>query len=66
MSADLLAEAAYTSGPKAGATAAGDGREKLKVTIPTKGIRANGFEEFEGKTFGIVAFQSVTVFVKKG
>ena len=61
---DLLAEASYTSGAKSGATAT-DGREKVKVRIPTKGIDQSGFEEFEGKTFSIFAFQSVSVFVKK-
>ncbi len=61
---DLLAEASYTSGPTTGATAA-DGREKVKVKIPTKGIDQSGFEEFEGKTFSIFAFQAVSVFVKK-
>ncbi len=62
---DLLGEASYTSGAKSGTTAA-DGREKIKITIPKKGISRAGFEEFEGKTFSIAAFQSVTVFVKKG
>lgn len=62
---DLLAEAGYTSGPSNGATRPGDGRETIKVKIPAKGIRAQGFEEFEGKTFSIQAFQSVTVFVKR-
>ncbi len=61
---DLLGEASYPSGPTSGSTAL-DGREKAKVTIPTKGIRARGFEQFEGKTFSIVAFQSVSVFIKK-
>lgn len=62
---DLLAEASYTSGATSGATAV-DGREKIKVRIPTKGIDQSGFEEFEGKTFSIFAFQAITVFVKKG
>jgi hypothetical protein len=61
---DLLAEASYPSGPTAGTTIA-VGREQLKVTIPTKGIRVRGFEKFEGRSFSILAFQSVTVFVKK-
>jgi len=65
VSSDLLAEAGYTSGASAGATAGGDGRETIKVTIPAKGIRAQGFEEFEGKTFSIIGFQAVTVFVKR-
>lgn len=62
---DLLAEAGYTSGPSAGSTATGDGRETIKVKIPAKGIRARGFEKYEGKTFSILDFQSVTVFVKR-
>ena len=62
---DLLAEASYTSGPTSGTTAV-DGREKIKVRIPTKGINRAGFEQFEGKTFTMFAFQAVTVFVKKG
>lgn len=62
---DLLAEASYTSGPTSGSTAA-DGRETIKVRIPTKGIDQSGFEQFEGKTFSIVGFQAVSVFVKKG
>ena len=63
---DLLAEASYTSGPTKGATAI-DGREKIKVRIPAKGIGRTGYEEFEGKTFSMFAFQAITVFVvKKG
>jgi len=62
---DLLAEASYTSGPTQGTTAL-NGRETIKVRIPTKGIDQAGFEEFEGKTFTMFAFQAVTVFVKKG
>jgi hypothetical protein len=62
---DLLAEASYTSGPVTGSTAV-SGRETIKVRIPTKGIDQSGFEEFEGKTFSMFAFQAVTVFVKKG
>lgn len=61
---DLLGEASYTSGPTAGSTSP-TGRESIKVTIPRKGIRKAGFEKYEGKTFSIVAFQSVSVFVKK-
>lgn len=60
---DLLAEASYTSGPTSGSTSL-DGREKIKVRIPTKGIDQAGFEEFEGKTFSIAGFQAVSVFVK--
>ena len=62
---DLLAEASYTSGPVKGSTAL-SGRETIKVRIPTKGIDQSGFEQFEGKTFSMFAFQAVTVFVKKG
>lgn len=62
---DLLAEAGYTSGGSAGSTATGDGRERITVKIPAKGIRVRGFEKYEGKTMSIVAFQSVTVFVKR-
>jgi len=62
---DLLAEASYTSAPTKGTTAL-NGRETIKVRIPTKGINQAGFEEFEGKTFSMFAFQAVTVFVKKG
>ena len=62
---DLLAEASYTSGPTKGSTTL-SGRERIKVKIPAKGIGRAGFEEFEGKTFSIFAFQAVTVFVKKG
>ena len=36
-----------------------------QVTIPTKGIGREGFEEYEGKTFSIRSVQHVTVFVKK-
>jgi hypothetical protein len=63
--ADLLAEIGYPSGPTQGSTsAASGGTETLSVTIPKRGIRARGFEQFEGQTFSIVAFQSVSVFVK--
>jgi len=63
---DLLAEAGYTSGPTEGSTSkAANGAETVKVTIPKNGIRKQGFEQYEGKTFSIVAFQSVTVFVKR-
>lgn len=63
--ADLLAEAGYTSGPTEGSTSkAAGGGETVKVTIPKNGIRKRGFEQFEGKTFSIVAFQSVSVFVR--
>lgn len=62
---DLLAQAGYTSGPTEGSTSkAANGAEKIRVTIPKKGIRKQGFEQYEGKTFSIVAFQSVSVFVK--
>jgi hypothetical protein len=61
---DLLAETGYTSGPTAGSTSP-TGKETVKVTIPRNGIRKRGFEKYEGKTFSIVAFQSVSVFVKK-
>ena len=62
---DLLAEAGYTSGPTEGSTSkAANGAETIKVTIPKNGIRKQGFEQYEGKTFSIVAFQSVSVFVK--
>jgi hypothetical protein len=64
--ADLLAEIGYPSGPTQGSTsAASGGTETLSVTIPKRGIRARGFEQFEGQTFSIVAFQSVSVFVKR-
>jgi len=62
---DLLAEAAYTSGPLDGTTAP-NGRETIPVRIPLKGIGRAGFEKFEGKTFSIYRFQAVTVFVRKG
>lgn len=63
--ADLLAEAGYTSGATEGSTSsAANGAESIRVTIPRNGIRKQGFEQFEGKTFSIVAFQSVSVFVK--
>ncbi len=64
VSALLLGEAGYTSGTKKGSTAA-DGKETIQVTIPTKGIGRQGFEEFEGKTFSLRSIQHVTVFVKK-
>jgi hypothetical protein len=60
----LLAEAGYTSGTKRGSTVA-TGSETIQVKIPTKGIRVQGYEQFEGKTFSIKSVQHVTVFVKK-
>lgn len=63
-SADLLAEAGYTSSTTAGQTAK-NGVETIKVPIPKDSIRARGFEEFEGKTFDIKSVQSISVFVKK-
>jgi hypothetical protein len=41
------------------------GSETIQVKIPTKGIRVQGYEQFEGKTFSIKSVQHVTVFVKK-
>lgn len=64
VSAMLLGEVGYTSSAKKGATAA-DGKETITVTIPTKGIGHEGFEEFEGKTFSVRSIQHVAVFVKK-
>lgn len=64
VSALLLAEVGYTSGPRKGATSS-TGTETIQVTIPTKGIGREGFEEYEGKTFSIRSVQHVTVFVKK-
>jgi len=64
VSAMLFAQIGYTSRTKKGATAA-DGKETLTVTIPTKGIGRQGFEEFEGKTFSVRSIQHVSVFVKK-
>lgn len=64
VSALLLAQIGYTSRTKKGATAA-DGKETITVTIPTKGIGRQGFEEFEGKTFSVRSIQHVSVFVKK-
>lgn len=64
VSADLLTEAGYTSSTTKGQTAQ-NGVEAIKVTIPKGGIRARGFEEFEGKTFDIKSVQSISVFVKK-
>jgi len=60
----LLAEAGYTSGKKRGSTVEA-GSETIQVRIPTNGIRAEGYEQFEGKTFSIKSVQHVTVFVKK-
>lgn len=64
VSALLLAEVGYTSGTKKGSTSTIDS-EAIQVKVPTKGIRAEGFEQFEGKTFSIKSVQDVTVFVKK-
>ena len=64
VSALLLAEVGYTSGPRKGSSAP-TGTETIQVTIPTKGIGREGFEEYEGKTFSIRSLQHVTVFVKK-
>ncbi len=64
VSALLLAEVGYTSGPRKGATSS-TGTETIQVTVPTKGIGREGFEEYEGKTFSIRSVQHVTVFVKK-
>jgi hypothetical protein len=64
VSADLLAEIGYRSGPKSGSTAA-DGRETLRVPIPKKAIDRGEFERYEGKVFSIVEVRSVTVFVKR-
>jgi hypothetical protein len=61
---DLLGEIGYTSGRTKGSTAK-DGRETIKVKIPKKGIGHAGFEKFEGKTFGVVQLQDVTVYVKR-
>ena len=60
----LLAEAGYTSGTKSGSTVE-TGSETIQVKIPANGIRAKGYEQFEGKTFSIKSVQHVTVFVKK-
>lgn len=64
VSAMLLAQAGYTSGINSGSTSA-TGTETIQVTIPTKGIGAQGFEEFEGQTFSISSIQQITVFMKK-
>lgn len=64
VSAMLLAQVGYTSGPNSGSTSA-TGTETIPVTIPTKGIGARGFEEFEGQTFAIRSVQQITVFMKK-
>lgn len=64
VSADLLAEAGYTSSTTQGTTAK-NGTETIKVPIPEGGIRTSGYEQFEGKTFNIKSVQSISVFVKK-
>ncbi len=64
VSSMLLAEAGYTSGPKKGSTSR-SGTETIQVSIPTKGIGRQGFEEFEGQTFSMRSIRQVAVFVKK-
>ena len=64
VSAMLMSEVGYTSGPREGSTEA-TGTETISVRIPTKGIGRQGFEEYEGNTFSIRAVQHVTVYVKK-
>jgi hypothetical protein len=64
VTADLLAEIGYRSGPDSGSTSP-DGRETLRVPIPRRAINRGEYERYEGKVFSIAEIRSVTVFVKR-
>lgn len=64
LDSQLLAEVGYTSGPTKGSTSR-TGTETIRVTIPTKGIDQQGFEQYEGLTFSMARIQHVVVFVKR-